>query len=222
VRKDNVLAGQGSKSLWKNEYFRTIVMILAVVVIVIGFWYGLRWGLNTNYPVLAVASGSMSVSQPDPGWASPFSPTLHTGDLIIVEGVNPEDIYAAPYNSTGRSGDVLVFHAIGNDELIVHRAIAETNVSGQIYFTTQGDGNAMPGPYSPTPAADVVGKVVMRIPWLGYIALDVRNSTAVLVIVILIIAFIVVESVVSEVEHKRTVKSENAPAENVPEPESTP
>jgi signal peptidase len=222
VRKENVLAGQGPKSLWKNEYFRTILTIIVVIAIVIGFWYGLRWELNTNYPVLAVASGSMSVSQPDPGWASPFSPTLHTGDLIIVEGVNPEDIYTAPYNQTGRSGDVLVFHATDSDELIVHRAIAETNVSGQIYFTTQGDGNAVPGPYSPTPAANVVGKVVMRIPWLGYIALDMRNSTAILVIVVLIIALIIVESVVSEVQHKRTDKNGNAPAESVPEPESAP
>ena len=217
-----MLGEQVSKSLWKNEYFRTIVTILAVVAIVVGFWYGLRWGLNTNYPVLAVASGSMSVSQPDQGWASPFSPTLHTGDLIIVEGVNPEDVYAAPYNPSGRSGDILVFHAPDSDELIVHRAIGKTVVDGEIYFTTQGDGNPVPGPYSPTPAANVIGKVVMRIPWVGYIALDMRNSTAVLVIVILIIAFIIIESVVSEVEHKRTVKSENAPAEDVPEPASTP
>ncbi len=70
------MAGQGPKSLWKNEYFRTILTIIVVIAVVVGFWYGLRWGLNTNYPVLAVASGSMSVPQPDPGWASPFSRTL--------------------------------------------------------------------------------------------------------------------------------------------------
>jgi signal peptidase len=206
--------------LWKNEYFRTILTILLVVVIVVGFWYGLRWGLNTNYPVLAVASGSMSVAQPDPGWASPFSPTLHTGDLIIVEGIKPQDVYAAPYNPSGRSGDILVFHAIDSDELIVHRAIGTTVVDGEIYFITKGDGNAVSGPSSPTPPENVVGKVVLRIPWLGYIALDIRNSTALLIIVVLIIAFIIIESVVSEIEHKRTNKSENAPEENLPEPES--
>jgi len=194
-------------------------MILIIVVVVLGFWYGLRWGLNTDYPVLAVASGSMSLPQgvPDPGWASPFSPTLHTGDIIIVEGVNPADVYAAPYNESGRSGDILVFHAIGSDELIVHRAVGETNESGQIYFITQGDNNFEPGPYSPTPAANVVGKVVMRVPWLGYIALDMRNSVGILLIVILIIVFIVVESVISEAQHKRTEKNEKEPVERVPE-----
>ncbi|MGD0977900.1 MAG: signal peptidase I [Candidatus Bathyarchaeia archaeon] len=213
------MATQRNKQLWKNEYFRTVVMILLIVVVVLGFWYGLRLGLNTDYPVLAVASGSMSVPQgvPDPGWAGPFSRTLHTGDLIIVEGVNPEDVYAAPFNETGRSGDILVFRAIGSDELIVHRAVGETVENGQIYFITQGDNNFGPGPYSPTPATNVIGKVVMRVPWLGYIALDMRNSIGIILIVILIIVFIVVESVISEVEHRRTEKNKNEPVERVPE-----
>jgi signal peptidase I len=220
------LAGQGFKSLWKNEYFRTIVTILAVIVIVIGFWYGLRWGLNTNYPILAVASGSMSVSQPDPGWASPFARTLHTGDLILVEGVSDaSDIHPGP----PPNGTILVFHDYQTDELIVHRAINETTIDGTLYFITQGDGNSVPGPpdYPNLPAGavpiqDVVGKVVMRVPWLGYVALDMRNSTAVLVVVILIIAFIIVESVASEVQHKKTDKNGNMPTQSVPEPESTP
>jgi signal peptidase I len=213
------LATQRNKQLWKNEYFRTIVTILLVVAVVLGFWYGLRWGLNTDYPVLAVASGSMSFPKgtPDPGWASPFSRTLHTSDLIIVEGVSPEDVYAAPLNESGRSGDILVFRAIGSDQLIVHRAVGETVVNGQIFFITQGDNNIGPGPYSPTPAENVIGKVVMRVPWLGYIALDMRNSTGILLIVILIIVLIVVEAVISEAGHKRTEKNKNEPVERVPE-----
>jgi len=218
------LAAQGNRQLWKNEYFRTVVMIAIIVIVVLGFWYGLRFGLNTGYPVLAVASGSMSLPQgvPDPGWASPFSPTLHTGDLIIVEGVNPQDVYAAPYNASGRSGDILVFHAIDSDELIVHRAVGETVVNGQIYFITEGDNNFGPGPSSPTPAANVIGKVVMRVPWLGYIALDIRTPDGILVVIIVIIVFIAVETVVSELEEKRTHKNQYEPAENVPEPENIP
>ena len=199
-------------------------MILIIVIVVLGFWYGLRVGLNTDYPVLAVASGSMSWPQgvPDPGWASPFSRSLHTGDLIIVEGVNPQDVYAAPFSENGRSGDILVFHG-GNDELIVHRAIDKTVVNGQVIsFTTKGDNNDVPGPYSPTPAANVVGRVVMRIPWLGYIALDLRTSTGIIVVIILIIGFIIVETVVSEVGQKRTDKNQKTSPENVPKPEDIP
>ena len=222
------MEAQEPKPLWKNEYFRTIVTILIVVVVVLGFWYGLRLGLSTDYPVLAVASGSMSLPKgvPDPGWASPFSPTLHTGDLIVVQGVSASDIHPGPYPV----GDILVFHVSpGSDELIVHRAISKTTIDGTIYFITQGDANSVPGPpdtpglpAGAVPIQDVVGKVVMRVPWLGYIALDMRNSTAILLIVILIIVFIIVESVVSEVRHERTNKNKNEPAENAPKPEDIP
>ena len=227
VRKVNALGAQISKSLWKNEYFRTVLTIVVVVGLVVGFWFGLRWGLNTDYPVLAVASGSMSLQQPDPGWAGPFSATLHTGDLILVEGVSASDIHPGPVPN----GTILVFwNRDRPGELVVHRAISETTIDGQLYFITEGDGNggnAGPPAGDSLPAGavsiqEVVGKVVMRVPWLGYIALDIRNSTAILVIVFLIILFIIIESVVSEVEHRRTPKSGNASVEKVPEPEGAP
>jgi len=184
-------------------------MIIVVIGIILAFWFGLRWGLNTDYPVLAVASGSMSLPRdvPDPGWASPFSPTLHTGDLIIIDGVNASQIHPGP----PPVGDILVFHVSpGSDELIVHRAIGNTTIDGKFYFVTQGDNNDIPGPPGGglVPVSSVVGKVVMRIPWFGYIALDMRNSTGILIIVILIILFIVLESIVSEVQHRRTGKKE--------------
>jgi len=204
-------------------------MIAIIVIVVLGFWYGLRFGLNTDYPVLAVASGSMSLPQgvPDPGWASPFSRTLHTGDLIVVQGVsNASDIHPGP----PPVGDILVFHlSPGSGELIVHRAIGETTIDGTLYFITQGDANSGPGPpdtpglpAGAVPFSDVVGKVVMRVPWLGYIALDIRTPDGILVVIIVIIVFIAVETVVSELEEKRTHKNQNKPAENVPEPENIP
>jgi signal peptidase I len=86
-------------------------------------------------------------------------PTLDVGDLLLVNvSVTSSQIYAAPWNLSGGSGDILVFNY--SKEFIVHRAVGELNQSGQIYFITQGDANPMPGPGSPTPAENVVGKVV--------------------------------------------------------------
>ena len=59
----------------KRDYVQTIIMILAVVFAVLIFWYGLRFAFGTEYPILAVASGSME-------------PVLYAGDLIFVEGVS--------------------------------------------------------------------------------------------------------------------------------------
>ena len=177
------------KRLWKNEYIQTAVMILLVIAIVIGFWYGSRAILNTDYPMLAVASGSMCLL-PGPycdGWSHPFEQTLHVGDLIVVEGINVSDIKAAPYPD----GDIIVFHQLYGDELIVHRAIEKRTQDGIISFVTKGDGNT--GPDQPIPAAQVIGKVILRIPWVGHLALFMRNSSGVYLIITLIIILVIIE-----------------------------
>jgi signal peptidase I len=177
------------RRLWKNEYVQTAVMIGLIVIIVLGFWYGSRAVLNTDYPMLAVASGSMCML-PGPycdGWSHPFERTLHVGDLIVVEGINVSNINAAPYPD----GDIIVFHQLSGDELIVHRAIEKRVQNGEIYFVTKGDGNM--GPDQPIPSDHVIGKVVLRIPWIGHLALIMRNSTGVYLIIALIIILVVIE-----------------------------
>jgi signal peptidase I len=215
------MATSGPKHIWQNEYFQTIIMILIIVGIVFGFWYGTRFVLNTDYPMLAVASGSMCTlpgSYCD-GWSHPFERTLHVGDLIIVQGVRPEDIYAAPFNETGRSGDIIVFYQSYGDELIVHRAIDEAVDNGTVIsFTTKGDGNA--GADQPIPASSLVGRVVLRIPWIGHLALYMRNSTGILLIVALIIILIVVEFILPLLTSKKTENDVDEHVEKMPETEN--
>ncbi len=203
------------KQFWKNEYFKTAMMIVVILAVVFGFWFGLQTALGTQYPVLAVASGSMSLPKgtTDDGWSHPFARTLRIGDLIIVQWVRPEDIYAAPFNESGRSGDILVFRATDSDELIVHRAIEKiVEPDGRIEFITQGDANSVPGPYSPTPAENVIGKVVMRIPWFGHLALFMRDSSAIYIIAAVMILLVIVEFVIPSL---RTQKNETIPSESV-------
>jgi signal peptidase len=188
--------------LFKNEYVETIVMIAVIVGVVLGFWYGSQFVLNTQNPALAVASQSMSVGLHLDGYNYPFSKTLQVGDLIIIQGIKPEDIYAAPFNESGRSGDILVFRA--GDTLIVHRAVGTVMENGTIVaFVTKGDGNPGPGPGSPTPVGNVIGKVIMRIPWVGYLALYMRDTWGVYTIVAVIVLLIVIEFLIPEFRDKK-------------------
>ena len=57
----------------KNNYVKTAILIIIVIGGVLSFWFGIRVVLRTEYPFMAVASGSMV-------------PTLHIGDLIVVQG----------------------------------------------------------------------------------------------------------------------------------------
>jgi hypothetical protein len=204
------------KKLWKNEYIQTAVVIGLITLAVFGFWFGSQVVLNTPYPALAVVSGSMCIPQNDrcDGWSHPFSRTLHIGDLIIVQGIAPEDLNTDYPNSA-----IIVFHEPSNpDELIVHRIVAVDEVNGTLYFRTKGDGNsAVKWPDTPTTSEYdpwqtngvpgvrqdlVVGKVVMRIPWVGHIVLFMRNSIGLPIIVALIIIIVVLEFVLPLLKKK--------------------
>ena len=195
------------KKLWKNEYIQTVVVIGLIAVAVFGFWFGSQAVLNTPYPALAVVSGSMFVPYNGAcdGWTHPFDHTLHVGDLIIVQGVKPEAL-SVDYPDS----DIIVFHKPEDpDELIVHRIVAEEERNGIFYFYTKGDGNgynqwpATPqrSEYDPwnggngIPEDLVVGRAVMRIPWIGHVVLFMRNSIGLPIVIALIILIIVVEFV---------------------------
>jgi signal peptidase I len=206
------------KRLWKNEYFQTAVVIGIIIVVVFGFWYGSQLVLNTPYPALAVVTGSMCIPYDGAcdGWSHPFARTLHVGDLIVVQGVNPADLNANYPNS-----DIIVFHRPGNpDELIVHRIAAEEVVNGTIYFYTKGDGNPTdkwPNPIQPSEydpwgrvsQDQVVGKVVMRIPWLGQVVLFMRNSLGLPIVIALIIILVIVEFVAPVLKGKKTPQQQS-------------
>jgi signal peptidase len=145
----------------KRDYVQTVIMILVVILAVLIFWYGLRFAFRTEYPILAVASGSME-------------PVLYAGDLIVVEGVpNVADIHVAPEDADP-PGDILVYQGV--EELIVHRAIDKKIVDGRCIFIIHGDANP-DGANEQVDEDRIVGRYIgVKVPWLGNIALFFADS----------------------------------------------
>lgn len=194
------------KKLWKNRYFQTAVIIGLFALALVTLMYGPQVVLNTSYPLSAVSSGSMCVSYSAAcdGWAHPFDRTLHVGDLIVVQGVDPEDL-----NADYPDSDIIVFYdPLNPTELVVHRIISKQEIDGTLYFETKGDGNGNVWPSTPEYGIDywsgypdgipedlVVGKVILRVPWVGHIALFMRNSFGVPLAIVLILLIVVIEFV---------------------------
>jgi signal peptidase len=164
--------------MFKRDYMQTVIMIVAVILVVLVFWYGLSFVFKTDHPILAVASGSME-------------PVLYKGDLILIEGVdNASDIHVGTKDSA-QPGDIIVFHRY--NELIVHRAVEKTLESDGTYsFKTWGDNNGWPDS-GLVKESDIVGRYLnFKIPWLGNIALffapfEVKVAFIALWIVILVL-----------------------------------
>ncbi len=180
-----------SKSRWsrlKNRHVKTVLLAIIILGSVVAFWFGVRAIYRTDYPLLTVASGSMR-------------PTLNIGDLIVVHGIlNVSDLKAAP----NPEGDIIVFrNPHDKEELIVHRAINKTLHEGLWYIRTKGDANPTPDPWSGPDPLDtwnymisenlLIGNVVGRVPWLGYVPLYIRTPTGIVVLIALILIIIFAE-----------------------------
>jgi signal peptidase len=150
-------------------------MIVLMVVIVFGFWYGCQLVLNTEHPALAVVSESML-------------PTLNVGDVIIVQGVP-----AAQINANFTTGDIVVYRSpYDPQKLIVHRAVRRELRGSDYWLTTKGDNNA--GSDSPFPETYLIGKVVARIPYVGDFVLFINalgNFYYFIIIIIIVINILV-------------------------------
>ncbi len=204
----------------KNEYLKSAIAIVLIVALVLGFFFGLQLALGTSVPIRVVESGSMCIPYDGAcdGWSHPFDRTLHVGDIIIIQQVNPADLNANYPNS-----DIIVYKD-PNDPTgtpIVHRIVERYEINGTYYFQTKGDGNsgdkwpAIPSPNEYDSRAlwntgqgvsqdQVEGRVIMRIPYFGWITLFQRNNPLGLPVLIgLILLLVVLEFIIPIIRGKK-------------------
>jgi signal peptidase len=146
-----------------DDGMKEILKYGAAFIVLIGIFYGgsfiLKGILGTEFPMMVVVSQSMV-------------PNLGVGDYIFVKSIeNFDNVIAGPPSG----GDILVFLRPGSrDEYIVHRAIEKKYQSSEWVFVTKGDNNAFADGL-PVPQSNVIGKVVNRLPLLGYFSLFIKT-----------------------------------------------
>jgi signal peptidase I len=209
------------RKILQHNYVKTAIGIALVIAIVLGFIFGLGLALGTAVPLRVVESGSMctGLGRCD-GWSDVFDYTLHRGDIILIQGVQPEEI-----NANYPSSDIIVYQNPENLSAtpIVHRVVASYQVNGTWYFQTKGDGNGYHWP-EPVSASDydsnqfwftgqgvpqnlVLGRVILRIPYFGWITLLLQNNNWILSLVIAsIIALVMIEFVLPVIRAQRKKK----------------
>lgn len=123
-----------------KEWWRIAAIYAAAVT---AMWIILGSTGVLGFYVFAVGSGSME-------------PALKPGDLVIVRKASLDSIGV---------GDIVAYRSPENGVVIVHRVIA---IDGGV-LVTKGDANPEPDPFKVT-GNMVLGKVVARVPLLGYLA----------------------------------------------------
>ena len=137
----------------------TLVAIIALLLIVSTF------PIAGNYELLIVQSGSME-------------PAIKTGSLVIIK---PASEYKA--------GDVITFGPVTKGKSpTTHRIVNVSLQNGKPVYLTKGDANEE-ADTSEVLARDVLGKVLLDIPFIGY-ALTAAKRPAGFAVLIIIPALI--------------------------------
>lgn len=154
----------------KSEFTKTAILLIIVAICVGGFWLALRSVLRTEFPLHAVVSESMV-------------PSLQVGDLLVVQGV----IRVSEINAAPEGGDVIVFRKPTDaSEFIVHRAVDKIYREGSWFFKTKGDNNRGSDPWE-VPENYIIGRVVGRVPLLGYLKISMGSPWGISLFIILIL-----------------------------------
>ena len=97
-----------------------------------------------------------------------MTPVIKVNDAIITKRVDPKEIEV---------GDVVTYYSENPQYpgiMITHRVIEKNQVDGEYYFVTKGDYNQIADPLT-VKESQVYGKVVMRIPKIGFIQVILSN-----------------------------------------------
>ena len=193
------------KKISKKESVKIIIAATLAIIAGLGFFFIMQLALDTQTPFLTLDSSSMCILEGGncDGWTHPFDETLHFGDLLIIQGVNPTDLKSNYPNS-----DIIVFKDQISGNFIVHRIISEQIINNTNYFKTKGDGSGpivwpnVPDYFDDIPTSlgvpqdQVLGRVVFRIPWVGGIAIFLKDNPWSIIIVIALILLLAIGKIV--------------------------
>ena len=95
-----------------------------------------------------------------------MEPVIHTGDVVVNQTISPR---------TAKPGDIVTFPAPdGSGRLITHRLRSVRLKGDRISAETKGDANNTVERWN-VPASGRIGRVVYRVPKLGYALASVRS-----------------------------------------------
>lgn len=167
--------------IFKIIYYIVIGFIVAIALLMIIS----AFPIPGNYKIMVVQSGSME-------------PAIKIGSVLLVK---PSSNY--------RIGDIITFGPFSKTQIPTTHRIHEIRVSGGTpIYITKGDANNAPDQRELT-EKDILGKVLISIPCLGY-AVDLVKKPIGFALIILIPASVIIfdeiKKIYGEIKKKKTIE----------------
>lgn len=164
--------------IWYDDSLASWIvnLLLAFVLVKFLIYPGIGFLLGTQFPIVAVVSGSMEHNGMnfDAWWAENgewyedrdiskgefekfrYTNGFNKGDIMFLKGVEPKNI---------KVGDVLVYETPTHSNPIIHRVV---ELRDDKYITKGDNNNKEDKPVSPEQIGRT-GKAILRLPYLGWI-----------------------------------------------------
>ncbi|WP_440990179.1 signal peptidase I [Haloarchaeobius baliensis] len=166
-----------------------LLLVIALVVPFVVFAVPQVAGGDASFVVI---SGSME-------------PAISVGDAVVVADVNGDDV---------RVGDVITYVTADRSAPTTHRVIEIQQTATGPAFVTQGDNNEDPDASTVTPDR-LVGRVILTIPYIGYVVEFVGTTTGFALLVAAPIALLVLTELWAFLKRAREEGDESADDESV-------
>ena len=130
-----------------------------------------------------------------------MSPTIKVQDAVMIFRTDPNKL---------KQGDIITFKSSNKEYegyTITHRINKVIKVDGKVAFVTKGDNNNIVD-NTIVPAENVYGKVVLKIPYLGFLQQVLNKPYGIILFVIIPIA-IIITLVVVKLKLKNKTINEN-------------
>lgn len=170
--------------IWKSDSVLSWIVnvVLAFLLVKFIIYPGLGLILNTGLPVVAVVSSSMEHNgvEFDEWWEINKGFYLDKGitkemfeSYSFMNGFNKGDIVFLYGTDNLEKGDVIVYDDGSHRYPIIHRVVDK-----DINYVTKGDNNQLVDK-AEILEANVIGKGIFRIPWLGWVKIMFNNLVGV-------------------------------------------
>ena len=113
----------------------------------------------------------------EPVYTGSMEPAIPVGGIVVIKPVDPETL---------KTGDIICFK-FTEDTSVTHRIV---NIADE-GFVTKGDANEDPDQWA-VKKENVIGKVILTIPFIGYLGYFVRTSTGIILLIVLPASVIII------------------------------
>ncbi|MHA1168242.1 MAG: signal peptidase I [Candidatus Hodarchaeales archaeon] len=208
----------------KSDIIELVILVIIALTLAFGFSIGLNLVLKTDYPNIAVETRSMTPTywgykdyDNDPSINInliiiniPLPSHWLRGDLLIVQNVSYSKL---------QLGDVIVFDVDHVDIPVVHRIVAIKIENDKRSFLTKGDDNpisdsseiSLGNRFGWISQENVHGKVILRVPHIGWISLQLLSPEGKTVLVLIAGALLILSFGDEDEEEEKEESKETLP-----------